>query len=102
MPRIMDILRLEAIKRGYTPEKQIKLFGDLFLWSVRQFGRVFEMGLIMGFNLKSGQFFKDILLGPAMLVKRKISLLPHKIADGGAVKEIYERTREMQREGGHP
>jgi heterodisulfide reductase subunit C2 len=101
LPRIMDTLRLESIRRGYTPEKQIKLFGDLFLWSVRQFGRVFEMGLIIGFNIKSGQFFKDIMLGPAMLIKRKISLLPHKISDGGAVKEIFDRTREIEREGGH-
>lgn len=98
LPRLMEALRMEARESGLVAEKKVRIFEDLFLRSVERFGRVFETGLIMGFNIKSGEFLKDVMLGPAMLTRGKISLLPHKIKDGGAVRRIFARAREMEGE----
>ena len=99
LPRLMDALRKKSLESGVCTGKQIKLFGNLFLWSVRTFGRVFELGLIVGFNIKSKQFFKDAMLGPAMLWRGKISVLPHKILDGGVIKRIFDRAEQVERGG---
>lgn len=98
LPRLVETLRILARERGLVAEKKVTIFEDLFLKSVEKFGRVFEVGLIMGFNIKSGELFKDVLLAPAMLARGKIGLLPHKIKDGGAVKRIFARVREMEGE----
>jgi len=98
LPRLMETLRMEARESGLVAEKKVRIFEDLFLRSVERYGRVFETGLIIGFNIKSGQFLKDAMLGPVMLAKGKISLLPHKIKDGGAVRRIFAKVREMEGE----
>jgi heterodisulfide reductase subunit C len=98
LPHLMETLRILARKRGLAAEKKVTIFEDLFLDSVERFGRVFEMGLIMAFNLKSREILKDVLLAPAMLTRGKIALLPHKIKDGGAVKRIFARVRAMEGE----
>ncbi|RJX29670.1 MAG: heterodisulfide reductase subunit C [Dethiobacter sp.] len=102
LPSLMETLRKKSLENGISTGKQIKLFGDLFLWSVKTFGRVFELGLILGFNLKSKQFFKDAMLGLPMLSRGKISILPHKISDGGAVKRIFARAQEAELGGDVP
>lgn len=99
LPRLMETLCKKSLQSGVRRGRQIKLFGDLFLWSVKTFGRVFELGLILGFNIGSKQFFKDAALGPAMFARGKISVLPHKIADDGAVKRIFARAEQMESGG---
>ena len=97
LPALMETLRKKSMLNGVRTGEQISLFGDLFMWSVKTFGRVFEMGLILGFNLKTRQFFKDAMLGPAMFSKGKIKLLPHRISDGGAVKRIFARAQAAEK-----
>jgi len=93
--RIMEAMRIEARKNGITPEKNIKVFDDAFLDSVKQNGRVHEFGLILNFNLKTGQPMKDAALGPAMMKRGKVSILPHKIQGRDAIKRIFERVRSQ-------
>ncbi len=95
LAKVMETIRIEAKEMGYRPEKTIDLFNDLFLASVEKYGRVHEMSLIVNFNLKSGQLFKDVGMGPQMLQKGKIHLLAEKIQDNGAVKRIFENVRNM-------
>ncbi|MBO8168013.1 MAG: 4Fe-4S dicluster domain-containing protein [Thermoanaerobacteraceae bacterium] len=95
LAKVMEALRIEAKGLGYVPEKNINLFNDLFLESVEKYGRVHEMGLILNFNLRSGQPFKDAGLGPKLLSNGKIHITAEKIEDNGAVKRIFENVRRM-------
>ena len=91
LPGLLETLRVEAKKAGLIKEKKVDLFTDLFLDSVKKHGRVHEMGMILKFNLKAGQPFKDAGLAPALYKNGKLKPLPHKIHDNGAVKRIFER-----------
>ncbi|MHB1125931.1 MAG: 4Fe-4S dicluster domain-containing protein [Bacillota bacterium] len=96
IPRIMETLRMEAKKAGIIAEKNIALFDDLFLQSVDKNGRVHEAGLIMGYNMKSGNLLQDAGLAPSLLKKGKLNLFAEKIHDGGAVKKIFDRVRARE------
>lgn len=89
---LMEALRIEAKKRNIISETNIDLFSDLFLKSVEKNGRVHEMGLMIAYNLKSGQLLKDAMLAPKLFLTRKISPFAEKIHDNGAVKRIFART----------
>ncbi|KKM12311.1 heterodisulfide reductase subunit C [Clostridiales bacterium PH28_bin88] len=93
LPRLMETLQGEARKAGKLPEKNLNLFNELFLKSVEKNGRVHEMGLMILFNLQSGQPLKDAALAPKLFFDGKIHPSPHKIKDGGAVKRIFEKVR---------
>ncbi|MDK2824261.1 MAG: heterodisulfide reductase subunit [Clostridia bacterium] len=92
--RVMETLRIIAKKKGYVAEKKMDLFHDLFLKSVEKHGRVHEMGLILGFNISGMQPLKDAHFGPSMLLKGKLSPLPHTIKDNGEVKKIFANVRK--------
>lgn len=90
--KVMEALRITAKKQNIISEKNIDLFSDLFLKSVKNNGRVHEMGLMVAYNIKSGQFLKDAMLAPKLFLTGKISPFPEKIHDGGAVKRIFAKT----------
>lgn len=90
--KMMEALRMEAKRRGYNPEKNIDLFSDIFLKSVKKNGRVHEMGLMIEYNIRSGQLLKDAGLAPKLFLSGKISPFPEMIHDNGAVKKIFSKT----------
>ena len=91
---LMDVLRHMALAKGVkSPEPDIPLFHRIFLSSLRRHGRVFEVGLMAARNMRSGHFFKDVLLAPAMFLKGKLKILPHKIKGVEEVKGIFKRSK---------
>lgn len=78
LPRINDHVAMTAKKRGIKSKvPDIALFRQVFLRNVRWLGRAYELGLILEMNLRTRQPFKDVPMGLQMLLKRKVSLLPH-------------------------
>jgi heterodisulfide reductase subunit C len=88
---IMDTLRIIARREGRVSEKDIKLFYDTFLDSMKQFGRMYEMGVLLSYNLKSGHLLAGADLGPKALGHGKIHFLPRKIKGRDKVAQIFER-----------
>lgn len=75
--RLMDAARIVAVKRGIKPSvKSVKRFFYTAVKNIRQFGRMYELGLIMALKLKSGELTKDMELGTEMFKKGKIKLVP--------------------------
>lgn len=75
--RVMDFLAHEALARGLTPNvPEAALFNKVFLRNVNLLGRAYELGLLAELNLRTGQPFKDVGLGLAMIRKGKIRLTP--------------------------
>jgi heterodisulfide reductase subunit C len=94
---IIDTLRIEARHAGVPPkEKDVALFHDIFLNSIKKNGRVFEMGMTMAYNMKSGNLMQDAELGLPMFVKNKISLSPDKIKGIEEVRKIFDKVERME------
>ena len=91
---VMDTLRIMARREGRVSEKDIKLFYDTFLGSMKQFGRIYEVGILLGYNLKSGHLMADADLGPKVMSRGKIHFLPKKIKGADKVAKIFNRFQE--------
>ncbi|SKA11129.1 heterodisulfide reductase subunit C [Trichlorobacter thiogenes] len=97
---IMDALRkLSWDQDGPSKESYVQLANRLFLENIRTYGRQYEMRLAAVFNVKSGQFLKDMLLGPKLLSKGKLKVFHQKNKNMAEVEKIFSRIEEMRRKG---
>ncbi len=88
---VMNTLRLLVIDQGHTPaETDVATVNKVFMRSLNAHGRVFELGVVMNKNIRTGHPFRDAGLGPAMFAKGKISIRPHNIE-----KKNRKRIRRM-------
>ncbi len=95
IPRLMDILCQMALHEGILGEETaIPAFHRTFLKSIRQRGRVYELGIAIELKTRGRDFFSDIGTGTRMLFKRKLSLLPHRIKGYRDIKAIFGRAEE--------
>jgi heterodisulfide reductase subunit C len=93
----MDTLRMLAIERkAAVPDGRGKHFNHSFLDSVRHHGRVFEVGMMTAYKLRSGDLFSDVNKVPQMLAKGKLSLLPHRSSSVKQVREMFRRAAEEE------
>ena len=91
--RVMDTLRQEAIRAGYVDKaKYVLSFNESFLWTVRNFGRLFEAGMAMMNNWKTGYYMKDMQFGLPLMLKGKASMFPHRINGRREMKNIFDKT----------
>lgn len=95
--RVMDSLRQMSASRGVkASQKQVPLFHNAFLSSVRTFGRVHEMTMTVTFALKSGGIsglMKQASLGLGMMRKGKIRIVPARLRAGSQVKAMFKRAK---------
>jgi heterodisulfide reductase subunit C len=95
---VMDSLRIMAIDRQATlADRHVEQFNRSFLGSVRRHGRVYEVGMMTAYKLRSGDLMSDVGKVPQMLAKGKLSLLPHRSRAAGQVREIFRRAEEEER-----
>ncbi|KPJ53520.1 hypothetical protein AMJ39_04360 [candidate division TA06 bacterium DG_24] len=92
---VMDALRIIAQREHYpVQDRYVTALNDIFLGNIRTFGRQYEIGLIGKYNLRTRQFFKDVMLGPKLFFKGKLKLLPHRSGNVREVREIFRRVKE--------
>jgi len=92
---VIDALRLLALQRGASkPAGNVPLFNRAFLKTVEMFGRSYEMGMVAAYKLGTGKWRNDLEKFPAMLKKRKISLLPPRGGDRKTVGRIFKRSKQ--------
>jgi len=78
--RLMDTLRQMAIQENVPGrEPAMSTFHRIFLKGIRQWGRQYELGMLLAFKFRIRDFLGDTGLGIKMLQKRKLSLLPKRI-----------------------
>lgn len=81
MYQVSTALSELAEKEGLgLPEPAIHLFEELFLNSVRKYGRVQELRTVMAFNMRTFQPFKD--MGPGISLMKKGAISPFDILKG--------------------
>ena len=94
---VLDALRMLAIERKTSlSDVRGKEFNRSFLGSVRRHGRVFEVGMLVAYKLRSGDLFSDVDKAPKMLAKGKLSLLPHRSPSAKEVRELFRRAEEEE------
>ena len=96
---VMDALRIMAIERpGDAARRHGKQFNRSFLGSVRRHGRVFEMGMMAAYKLRTGDLLSDVDKVPQMLAKGKLSLLPKRSGSAREVREVFRRAEEEEKQ----
>ncbi|BAF59594.1 MAG: heterodisulfide reductase subunit C [Pelotomaculum sp.] len=96
---VMEVLRVMAGRSGTTPPgkaKNVELFYDSFLNTVEKYGRMFEVGTILQYNLKSKKPFNNADLGLPMFQKGKLKLGPSKVKNANEVARIFAEARRME------
>jgi heterodisulfide reductase subunit C len=89
--RVIDALREMAMRRkaGNSP-REISAFHNSFLDQIRLFGRVFEIGLIAEYKLRSLHFMQDVDSAPGMLMRGKLSFVPQRIKGIDEIRKIFK------------
>lgn len=91
---IMDALRKLCRERKVKPgDPKIAKFNEIFLDSIKKNGRVYELGLVMKYNMATAQPFKDATLGPAMFGKGKLRIPPDKVKDPSPVRASFNKAK---------
>lgn len=100
---VMDTLRqLSMQEKTVGKERNAPIFHQVFLDSIWKRGRVYELGMVQTYTLKSGDFkdkmakgelINDLKLGWAMLTKGKLPLLPTSIRGVKEVRDIFKKTK---------
>jgi heterodisulfide reductase subunit C2 len=97
--QLIDGLRELALRAapGSVP-RRIRAFHRSFLNQIRAHGRVFELGMVVGFKLRSGALFNDVASFPGMLRRGKLALRPRSIEGLDELRRIFDAcTAEEQR-----
>lgn len=88
--RVIDALREIAWRDDLArPPRRVSAFHKSFLGQIRRHGRIFEMGLIAGYKMRSGALFSDVMSAPGMLGRGKLSLSPNRIEGLDEVRRIF-------------
>jgi len=92
--RMMDLLRSRALAahKG-SQEPGVRAFHKAFLNSIRAHGRVFEVGMIANYKVRSGDFFSDMGLGFRMFLRRKLKLAPTRIQGRKEVRALFQKNQ---------
>ncbi len=98
VPGMMDALRrLSRATKKVNPETTVPAFNDIFLGTVKQTGRVHELGLMAAFKLRTRDLLRDVDKLPAMLRKGKFALLPAFVRGRSRRASLFRRA---ERHGG--
>jgi heterodisulfide reductase subunit C len=98
--RVLDVCRHISRREGRQGVRNLRLFVDAFLQSVRWHGKSHELGLMAVYKMLSFRFFDDLDLAPGMLLKGKLPFLPHRIKARTEVADIFWRYSEKARKAG--
>jgi heterodisulfide reductase subunit C len=94
IPKLMDYLRHKSLaeKKRHPAAKKIIAFHKAFLDSVNTTGRLYEVGLIADYKIRSGSLIQDIGVAPKMFMKGKLNPFPELIKDRKKMSEIFRKT----------
>jgi heterodisulfide reductase subunit C len=99
IPAMNDALRALSLSEGLVAAgTAVPVFNDAFLKSVRKRGRVYELGLMAEFKLRTRRLFEDASKAPMMLAKGKLPLLGPRVGGRKEREKLFRRATQ----GGEP
>lgn len=96
IPTLMDNLRQRSVKAKKTHPKAKKIiaFHRSFLDSISFTGRLYEVGLIADYKLRTGSMTQDVAVAPKMFLKGKLNPIPELIKGRKKVAAIFNKTQK--------
>jgi heterodisulfide reductase subunit C2 len=97
---VIDTLRQSAVERRIASEERLRtvVFQRAFLDNIRRNGRLCELELIGMFKTKAflqdknlGLLFKDAMLAPQLMKRKKFHLRGERVKDRNIVRRIFEK-----------
>lgn len=94
IPKVMDFMRQKSRNGNMvTPQaKDIVAFHDSFLLSVEKTGKLYELGLIAAYKMKTLHLTQDIETALPMYQKGKLHILPELVKDRANLASIFAKT----------
>jgi heterodisulfide reductase subunit C len=91
---LIDTLRCVSRAQERVNERTtLPAFNDAFLDSVRKRGRVYEVGLMAAYKLRTLRLTEDMAMLPLMLKKRKLRLLPTEVPGSVERRRMWKRAK---------
>jgi heterodisulfide reductase subunit C len=92
---VIDALRHIAIAEGVpAAERRVFKLHEAFLDSIRTWGRLHELTMLMEYKLTSRDLFSDLDMGLDMFLKGKIHPLPKRIRGMDEIKQLFQSEEE--------
>ncbi|MCX6273108.1 MAG: 4Fe-4S dicluster domain-containing protein [Bacteroidetes bacterium] len=100
IPGVMDYLRQRSYEKGMANPKanHIISFHKAFLDSIDYTGRLYELGLIVDYKMRSFQLQQDVDLAPGMIARGKLGFFPELIKGRKNMTDIFRKT--LHKKGG--
>jgi heterodisulfide reductase subunit C2 len=97
IPQVMDYLRQKSLQKGMVNKKARKILAahKAFLTSINNTGRLYELGMLARFKIKTFDL-KDISLAPFMFRKGKLHILPERVKNLNMVRSIFKKTKNQE------
>jgi heterodisulfide reductase subunit C len=94
IPKMMDYLREKSLaEHTANPKaKEIIAFHKSFLDSINHTGRLYEIGLLVDYKMRTMKLMQDVELAPKMYVRGKLNILPEMIKDRSGMSSIFNKT----------
>ena len=90
-----DALRaMSRAANAVAPGTAAPVFNDIFLDAVRTRGRVYEIGLMVRFKLRTKRFLEDARKAPLMLLKGKLPLLGPRVRGRAGREDLFRRAAQ--------
>lgn len=91
--KVMDYLRLKALqtKQVNPKAKKIVAFHKAFLSSIKRYGRLYEIGVILRYKLATKEFLKDLALAPSTFIRGKLNLFPEKVKNSKQLHTLVSK-----------
>lgn len=96
IPQLMDFLRGKSIQEKTVNKnsKNILSFHRAFLDSVKYTGRLYEVGLIADYKMRTFHLLQDMDVAPKMFVKGKLPVIPETVKNKKQIDAIFKNTRQ--------
>jgi heterodisulfide reductase subunit C len=98
IPTLMDYMRQKSLKAKKTNPKAKKIisFHKSFLDSINYTGRLYEMGLIVDYKMRTGAMMQDVAVAPKMFVKGKLNPMPEVIKGRKKIAAIFDKIQNQK------
>jgi len=96
IPSLMDHLRQRSVKeKKVNPKaKKIIAFHKSFLDSISYTGRLYEVGLVVDYKMRTFDLMQDVAIAPKMYMKGKLNLIPELIKGRKKVSGMMRKAQK--------
>ncbi len=97
--KVMDAVKIIGLRKGKKPAvPRVAMFDKVMVDHIKNFGRMFELGMIMNLKLKTREYLKDAELGITMFRKGKLKMVP-RFKGARTARRIYSRVKKIEKRG---